>query len=545
MQRYFKILLPLLLSIAVAGGVLLGIKIEQRTSVKPHGTSTSFFQPDKISLLLKLIQRDYVDSIDQTEIAEKVIPEILDELDPHSTYIPASQMKAVSEEMRGNFSGIGVQFVMQKDTVLITDVLSGGPSKEIGILAGDRIVEVDGRNIAGTKTSQDTIVTLLKGKKGTLVNVMVHRPGYPDLLDFTITRGEIPLFSVDVAYKITDNIGLIKVNRFAESTYEEFVRAIIELSQLGAQKLIVDLRGNSGGSLQGVIQMVDEFLPQGRLIVYTEGKSRNRNDFYSSAKGLWTDKDVAVLIDEFSASASEIFAGAIQDNDRGIIIGRRSFGKGLVQEQIPFFDGSALRLTVARFYTPSGRCIQNSYENGVEAYYDDYHERLIQSQHNQADTISRSDSLKYQTIGGRTVFGGGGITPDFHVAVDTTGINRFFSAVASQNLVYHFAFEYADQHRSELLEQNDYSSLDTYLHKTDLFSDLLKHIKARGIKYTSEELEESKLLLQTQLHAYVCRNIFGDDAFYPIIFQIDKVVEKSVELLQNNWEAEKVAAINR
>lgn len=544
MNKNFKILFPTLLALAVAGGILIGTKIQQRT--KPtYNHNAPIFQPDKLSLFLRLIEKDYVDSIDENKIIEKVIPDVLSELDPHTVYIPAKDMQAVNEEMRGNFSGIGVQFVMQNDTVMIVDVVSGGPSKDLGILAGDRIVRVDGDTIAGIGLKSDSIVSLLRGKKGTMVHVSIYRPGFTDLFEFDIKRGEIPIFSVDASYMINDEIGLIKVNRFAENTHREFVEGIEKLNGEGAKKLIVDLRGNSGGYLQAVFEMVDEFLPANKLIVYTEGKARPRYEYRSTENGIWKDKDVLVLVDEFSASASEIFAGAIQDNDRGLIVGRRSFGKGLVQEQIPFFDGSALRLTVARFYTPSGRCIQKSYANGREAYAMDYHNRIVHDELSEMDSIHFNDSLKYYTTGGRVVYGGGGIMPDFFVPVDTTGFNDFYASVLRKNMIYHFAFSYSDKNRNELKNEGDVWAIDAYLSKIHLFDTFLKKVKEDGISYTPAELKESGPIMKAQLHAYVCRNILGDWAFYPIIFKIDDTVLKAVDLLEKEkWTSAEVAKID-
>lgn len=542
MNKNFKALYPTLLAVAIAAGILIGIKMQQRMSPATN-QKVSFFQPDKISLLLNLIQKDYVDSVDNSAIVEKVIPEILKELDPHSTYLPAEEMKSVSEEMRGNFSGIGVQFRMQNDTVLIVDVVSGGPSKKLGIQAGDRIIKVDDINIAGIKLPSDSVVSKLRGRKGTMVKVTIYRPGFTDLFQFDIERGEIPIYSVDVAYMITNEIGLIKVNRFAETTYNEFVDAINTLKQEGAQKLIIDLRENSGGSLPAVIDMVDEFLPANQLIVYTEGKARSRYDFFATERGTWETNQVAVLINEFSASASEIFAGAIQDNDRGIIIGRRSYGKGLVQEQIPFYDGSALRLTVSRFYTPSGRSIQKSYDDGIEAYQMDFHNRLIHDELNEKDSIHFNDKLKYYTTGGRLVYGGGGIMPDFFIPVDTTGVNQLYSAILSKNMVLQFAFNYADANRAILNQQGDIDGMVKYLEDAHLFNQFMQQVSDKGIKYTSAQLAESRTLLKTQLHALVCQYILGDNGFYPVIFTIDNTVNKAVDLLQKNWTTPEISKI--
>ncbi|MBN1925034.1 MAG: S41 family peptidase [Prolixibacteraceae bacterium] len=540
MNRYIKIFLPLFIAIAVAVGIFAGARIQKNIS-DTNFKGATFYQPDKLSVITRIIEQDYVDSINRNAITESVIPYILDQLDPHSTYIKASEMKAVSEEMRGNFSGIGVQFVMQNDTVMVIEVISGGPSQEVGILAGDRIVSVNQKNVSGIGLKSDSIVSLLRGRKGTKVNVGINRPGFNEAIDFEITRGEIPLYSIDVAYKINENTGLVKVNRFAESTYNEFKDALVSLSKNGVSKLIVDLRGNSGGYLQAVFAMVDEFLPENKLIVYTEGKARPRYDYRSTGNGIWQEGDLVVLIDEFSASASEIFAGAIQDNDRGLIVGRRSFGKGLVQEQIPFIDGSALRLTVARFYTPSGRSIQKPYDEGIDAYRMDLHNRFMNEELTEQDSIHFNDSLLYYTSGGRVVYGGGGIMPDFFVPADTSGINDFYSAAVSQNILYQFCFDYSDQNRKELNKFDTPEELHLFLIKNEIFSLFLDHLKEKGIVPSPSELNYSKELLSTQMNALIARNIFGDKGFYPIIFKIDKTVQKALELFQKEWNSKEIA----
>jgi carboxyl-terminal processing protease len=543
MNRKIKIIYPVLLAIAVIAGVFLGANIQRKTNQQVL-KSMSLFQPDKLSLILKMIEKDYVDTINKTELIEKAIPVILEELDPHTSYIPASDMKSVTEEMRGNFSGIGVQFVLQNDTVMIVDVVSGGPSKELGILAGDRIIQVNDESIVGKGFKSDSVVSRLRGPKNTKVKVKIFRPGFPEIIDYTITRGEIPIFSVDVSYMVTPNIGLIKVNRFAETTHDEFVQSINKLKKEGANKLIIDLRGNSGGYLQAVFEMVDEFLTENKLIVYTEGKARSRYNYLSTNNGIWKDNEVAVLIDEFSASASEIFAGAIQDNDRGIVVGRRSFGKGLVQEQIPFLDGSALRLTVARFYTPSGRCIQKSYDDGIEEYYKDFEKRLHHNELSQKDSIHFNDTLKYYTTGGRLVYGGGGIMPDFFVPADTTGMNKFYAAIISKNLPYSFAFDYSDKNRKTLKNFQKIELLDDYLTQEQVFETFIDYAKSKGVQISPKELKESKKLLQTQINALISRNINGDSGFYPIIFKIDQTVLRTVELLDEGWNSSKISALN-
>jgi carboxyl-terminal processing protease len=539
MNKILKVSYPILIALALTIGILLGSRIQKNIN-QSNMQSVGIFQPDKLSIITRLIENDYVDSINKNELIEKAVPIILDELDPHSSYIPASEMKDVSEEMRGNFSGIGVQFVMQSDTVVVVDVISGGPSQKIGILAGDRIIKVNHSVVSGIGLKSDSIVSLLKGKKGTIVNVSMLRSGFKDLIEFRIVRDEIPIYSVDVSYMIKENIGLIKVNRFAETTYKEFKSAIEDLTTQGAKKLIVDLRGNSGGYLQAVFEMVDEFLPEGKMIVYTEGKARPRYNYISTSKGIWNDGDLVVLIDEYSASASEIFAGAIQDNDRGLIVGRRSFGKGLVQEQIPFVDGSAIRLTVARFYTPSGRSIQKSYKEGNEAYRMDLYNRMKHNEMMQKDSIHFKDSLKYHTVGGRLVYGGGGIMPDFFVPADTSGVNSFYTSIVSKNLVYTFAFKYADQNRSKLKNLNCYNNIESYLIENKVFSLLVDKIKSSGINYSTNEFNESKRLIEKQLYALIARNIIGDKGFYPIIFEIDNTVQKAIEILNKDWSRKEI-----
>jgi carboxyl-terminal processing protease len=544
MHKNTKIALPALLSLAVVAGIILGSQISRRTTSAFRVNPVNLYQSDKISLILRLIEKDYVDSIDKNQFIERVIPSLLSELDPHTTYIPASEMKEVNEEMRGNFGGIGVQFVMQNDTVMVVEVISGGPSQRIGIFAGDRIVSVDGNRVAGKNIPSDSIVSLLKGEKGTKVKVGIHRRGIDKPIDFEITRGEIPLYSVDVAFKITEQIGIVKVNRFAETTYDEFVNAIGKLKGEEAKKLIIDLRGNSGGYLQSVFRMADEFLGDQAMIVYTQGKNRAREEYHATSRGSWEEGDVVVLIDEYSASASEIFAGAIQDNDRGLVVGRRSFGKGLVQEQIPFIDGSVLRLTVSRFYTPSGRSIQKPYDNGKNDYYQDIRRRIENDELVEKDSIHMADTLQYFTLGGRKVHGGGGIMPDFFVPADTSGFSNFFANVISRNLIYSFALSYSDENRNVLNQFKTVSDLKEHLDEADVFQKLIQSIVQKGIKYSYTDLNESGKLIKNQLYAYISRNCMGEKGFYSVLYESDPTVIKAIELLKKEWDKEKVAQVN-
>lgn len=540
MNKKTTILLPLLIAMAIAVGILIGNLLNRNAS--PVFSNMGFSQPNKISTILNLINKGYVDSVNTGNIVEETIPELLKKLDPHTSYIPAKNMQEVQEEMSGNFSGIGVQFSIQEDTVRVIEVISGGPSSQVGVLPGDRIVTVNDSVIAGVKVQNRTVLSLLRGEKNSKVRVGVMRKGYSDELEFEITRGDIPLYSVDVSYMIDEHTGFIKISRFANTTYKEFMQGMMKLQNAGAQKVIVDLRGNPGGSLVGVLQMVDEFLQKGEPILYTEGLNQPRKTYNASSRNTFANIDVYVMIDEFSASASEIFAGAMQDNDRGFVIGRRSFGKGLVQEQIPLMDGSALRLTVARFYTPSGRCIQSSYEEGNEEYYNHIYERFHNMEQLVADSIHFVDSLRYETKGGRVVYGGGGIMPDFFVPVDTTGNSAYFNQVSRKGLIYSFAYAYADEHRDELAKLSTAGAFEDYLDRQNALSDFVVYAEEKGVKKDPEGLKVSGRLISTQLKAYVARNIIGEEGFYPIIKQIDKTLLRAIEVSQQNLMVENVVA---
>jgi carboxyl-terminal processing protease len=385
MKKYY---LPIVFALVLVIGLLLGKKLEEKTN-----SNTGFYSQNKLSSVLNYIDRNYVDVVKNEKLEEAAIPAMLKQLDPHSVYIPAKELKRVNEPLKGNFDGIGIMFNMQKDTVIVISTITGGPSERIGIMPGDRIVKVNDTIIAGVDISNSEVIGKLKGPRGTTVNVGIKRKNADNLLYFDIVRDKIPLYSVDVSYMINDDIGYVKISRFASTTYKEFVEAIEKLKKQSLKKIIIDLRGNSGGFMNAATNIADQFLDQGKLIVYTEGKSSPRNDVYSTSRGLCKDMDLAILIDEWSASASEILAGAIQDNDRGIIVGRRSFGKGLVQEQSKLSDGSAIRLTIARYYTPTGRCIQKSYQNGAENYFDDLNERFENGEFSEADSIHFNDSL--------------------------------------------------------------------------------------------------------------------------------------------------------
>jgi len=482
---------------------------------------------------MNLIEGNYVDTVDTKKLVEAAIPEILKQLDPHTVYIPAKDMQGVSEEMSGNFSGIGVQFSIQNDTIMVIDVISGGPSQKLGIRAGDRIVKVNDSIMAGVKVTNDKVLKKLRGEKGTKVNVSIARKGFPELLSFEIKRGEIPLTSIDVSYMITPNTGYIKVGRFAEKTYEEFMDGVDKLDKSGATQLIVDLRGNPGGYLGAVIKMVDEFLDNGELVVYTEGRTQPRRTYNAEKKGTFLGKKVVVLVDEYSASASEIFAGAIQDNDRGTIIGRRTFGKGLVQEQIPFYDGSAIRLTVARYYTPAGRCIQKSYGKGLDDYYGDLNRRYAHGEFEQKDSIHYTDTVKYYTRNKRVVYGGGGIMPDIFIGADTSGFSGYYGKITQKGLVYQYAFDYSDKYRDELGKLKTGKEFENYLGQRKILASFVEFAAKKGIPANSAALAVSGKIIEAQLIAYISRNIIGEVGFYSAISKIDATLIAALKALDS------------
>jgi carboxyl-terminal processing protease len=536
MNKKYLVYVPVLLALALIAGLFLGNALNR--SGQPLQRNIKLSAGNKLSAILNLVESAYVDSINTSEIIEQTIPLMLKKLDPHSTYIPARNMQEVEEEMQGNFSGIGVQFSILEDTVIIIDVISGGPSHKLGLLAGDRIVLVNDSNIAGVGIKNEDVLKLLRGQKGTKVKVSNLRKGYEDFFDFEITRGDIPINSVDVSYMIDNETGFIKVSRFAEQTYKEFMEAMMKLEKSGAIKVIIDLRGNPGGYLAAVIRIVDEFLEKDEPILITRGKSQPEKVYNASSRAAFAGKQVIVLQDEFSASASEIFAGALQDNDRGIVIGRRSFGKGLVQEQIPFSDGSAVRLTVARYYTPSGRSIQKPYNDGSDKYFEDLFERMVHGEMLVADSIQFADSLKYYTKKGRAVYGGGGIMPDIFVPADTSGRSNYFNRIYQQGIVYQFAFQYSDQHRGYLTSLKTASEIQRWLGNQKVLDSFVRFAAGKGIPYDAEGLKASGHIIETQVKAYIARNIIGEEGFYPIIQQIDKTLLKAIEVSGQNLMVE-------
>lgn len=489
---------------------------------------------NKISTLLNYVEQEYVDTVSMDSLIERSIPNILENLDPHSVYIPAKDLEKVSEPLEGNFDGIGVQFNIQKDTVFVVKVVPNGPSARVGIKDGDRIVTVNDSLIAGVKITNPKVMKLLRGSKGSKVRVGIMRPGEAKLLQFNIIRDKIPIYSVDVSYMMDQETGYIKINKFSRTTWEEFVQSAEKLKVQGMKKLILDLRSNGGGFLDAAVNLADEFLPDGKLVVYTQGKARPKSSFYSTSKGTCENIGLIVLMDEWSASASEIVAGAIQDNDRGLVIGRRSFGKGLVQEPILFADGSSLRLTIARYYTPSGRCIQKPYSNGTDEYNNDIGERIYKGEFLKADSSWFNDSLKYFTSSGRAVYGGGGIMPDVFVPFDTLGTSDYYYKINRKGLEYQFAFEYTDQNRRQLETFTDIKLLKAYLDKQNMLQQFIKFASKKGIDENKKDISVSGFIIETQVKALIARNILDNDGFFPIIQDVDATLLKAYDLIRKD-----------
>jgi carboxyl-terminal processing protease len=528
-KKLIRVLLPVIIAFSIVAGMFLGYYYQK---VGRDNTYVIYPRADKIGNIINYISKDYVDEVDKEELVESTIPKILEELDPHSQYIPASDFQQVNEPLEGNFSGIGVQFNMLNDTLIVLKAIANGPSEKVGILPGDRFILVDGDTVAGVNMPSDSIVRKLKGPKGTDVVVGVQRNAVDELLSFTITRDNIPLYSVDVSYMISSDIGYIRINKFSRTTFEEFVQAANKLLGQGMQKLILDLRGNGGGLLTTAALVADQFLDEGQLIVYTQGNARKREDFRATRGGLCNDIESVVLIDETSASASEILAGALQDNDRGVVIGRRSFGKGLVQEQNMLSDGSAIRLTIARYYTPTGRSIQKPYANGSVDYYNELSDRFHNGEHLEADSILFNDSLKFTTPGGKTVYGGGGIMPDIFVPVDTLDITDYLIAVRNRGFIYRFALEYTDGHRQALSLKTSLEDVLQYLEDEKVLNQFTAYAEKNGVPLNKKELEISKEIIETQLHAYIVRNIFDNEGFYPVIEKIDNTLQVAIKELK-------------
>ncbi len=535
------IILPLVAAVSAVAGLLAGQMIGRNSADKQLRTlARTLVNPDnKLTYTLSLIENLYVDSVSLDSIYEKTIPLITKELDPHSVYIPASEMAAANETLDGEFDGIGVVFNMATDTVIVLNVVPFGPSDKAGVRAGDRIITVGDTLIAGRRLSQQSVMKRMRGKRGTTVELGLQRQGVDSLLTVTVTRDAIPIKSLDAAFMIEPGVAFVKLSAFSKNSHKELSSALAALRRQGMRGVVLDLRGNTGGFLDQAILIAQEFLPRGRLIVYTEDKFRRQMREYSDGSGLLQDVAVAVLINEESASSSEILAGAIQDNDRGTIIGRRSFGKGLVQNQLPYNDGSALRLTVARYYTPAGRCIQKPYDQGVDKYYEDIFDRYTHNEFFSADSIRFADSLRYTTVGGRVVYGGGGIMPDIFMPLDTADVTRYYLDVTNRNILYRYTIEYADRHRKALDAVKTTDDLKKLLDSdTRLLEDFTAYAARKGVAPDRRQIERSRELLTAQLRAYIGRNTVLEDAgFYSNIYVIDNAVKKAIETVRTEAEA--------
>ena len=522
-NRWFWGFLILLMLALVAGNVSRCSR--NRNKIYPD---TKGGRWAKMLLVMDQIEKNYVDSISYSQVMEKAIPSLLQGLDPHSVYLPPVDLEQAEEPLVGNFSGIGIEFNVPNDTAVVINVIPGGPSQRSGLLSGDRIVTVDSRNVAGVKFPQDSLMRLLRGPKDSKVNVGIKRNGEADLIHFEIKRGLIPVHSIDAAFMLTPTLGYIKIASFSLSTYQEFVMSAFKLSEQGMTSLLLDLRDNPGGFLDQAYKLANEFLDKGDMVVYMEGRKRPREDFIADGRGRLKSVRLYVAINENSASSSEIFAGAIQDNDRGTIIGRRSFGKGLVQEPVYFSDSSGIRLTVARFYTPSGRCIQKPY---TDDYNYDILERYQRGEMQSADSIRVNDSLKFTTAHGHTVYGGGGIIPDVFVPIDTAGVTDFLVKVNRRSLQMKFSSMFADRHRAQLQEITTIEGLDNLFANEDIALQFRLFAASEGVRASQWEWAQSGNLLTLQLKGLIGRySAMKEDAFYTYILQTDNVTEKAIAL---------------
>ena len=496
---------------------------------------------DKLLQTIAFVRNYYVDPVQLDTIYEKAIPALLSELDPHSEYIPAKMFSSVNESLEGEFDGIGIVFNASTDTITVLSVIPKGPSSEAGVRPGDRIVKIDNRVVAGQKIPQDSMVRLMRGKRGTRVKLGVKRASLDELVNIEVTRAPIEIHSIETAFMLDNEIGFVRLSQFSRTSFNEIHSAIARLREEGMRGVIIDLRGNGGGFLDQAILIANEFLPDNSLIVYTEDRFGQQIKEYSRGAGSSADLEVAILVDETSASSSEILAGAIQDNDRGVIIGRRTFGKGLVQSQIPFDDGSAIRLTVARYYTPSGRSIQRPYTNGDEmAYHMDIIDRYNRNEFFSADSIHFDKSRKFKTKGGRTVYGGGGIMPDVFMPLDTTGMSDYYRQVWNKNVLYRYTMEFTDRHRAEMDNITTLAELDALLSKSNLLADFVAYAERNGVERDDVGLDMSREIIEAQIRAYIGRNALHDDAgFYYNIYPIDKTMQRAVEELHTKLNKSK------
>lgn len=534
--------IPLVIAISVVVGILIGTFYAKHFSGNRLGIINS--SSNKLNALLRIVDDQYVDTVNMTDLVEKAMPQILAELDPHSTYIPAKDLENVNSELEGSFSGIGIQFTIQDDTIHVNSVIQGGPSEKVGLMAGDRIVSVNDTSFVGKKVRNDIAMRTLKGPKGSQVKLGVKRMTEKDILEFNITRGDIPQNSIDATYMLNNKFGYIQISKFGRTTHVELLNAIAVLSHKKCQGLVIDLRGNTGGYMEAAIRMVNEFLPQGKLIVYTQGRKYPRTDEFANGTGSCQKMPIVVLVDEGSASASEIFAGAIQDNDRGMIIGRRSFGKGLVQQPIDFSDGSAIRLTIARYYTPSGRCIQRHYESGKDQNYEmDWLTRYEHGEFFSRDSIKLDKTLRYSTGLGRPVYGGGGIMPDLFVPQDTTGVSSYLTSVLNKGLTIQFTFQYTDRNRDQMSQYEDEGTLLDYLRRQSLVEQFVRYADSKGIKRRNILIQKSHKLLERNIYGNIIYNMLGKEAYIKYFNNSDTTVKKALEILEKGDAFPKAPAV--
>ncbi len=524
--------LPIILSLVLILGIWLGYFLNNRIRNASVFSQQQGSGNEKINSLLDYIEYQYVDTINKKELVEKTVTSLLESLDPHSAYIPASDFSAVNEPLEGNFDGIGVEFNIFKDTIRIINTIEGGPSEKTGILDGDKFINIEGKKAAGVGITNKEVFEKLRGPRGSTVNVSIMRAGIKDLLNFKITRDAIPLYSLDAYYMVNPSVGYIKISKFAATTYDEYLKAFNALSKQGMKKLILDLRGNPGGYLNAAVDISDEFLANGLQIVYTQGKANPKKIFKATERGSFEKNGLAILIDEGSASASEIVAGAIQDNDRGIIVGRRSFGKGLVQDQMQLPDGSAIRLTIARYYTPTGRCIQKPYTDDKDEYYNEEYDRYDHGELLNIDSIKLDKKQAFKTPEGKTVYGGGGIMPDVFVPIDTSKTNSVLNKLFYAGVVNTFAFEYSDNNRARLKSYGSAKNFIAQFQVTQaILDEFFTYCEKLKTKIDPAAKARAGVALKPYLKALIGRDIFDRDAYYPIINENDKCILKAAELL--------------
>ena len=528
---YQPLWIPVVLAAAVIVGMFFGLRFPNNNKVAENDR--------KLNAILNLIAQNYVDTTNLNDLIELSIPEILGYLDPHTTYFTAEDLQAANDDLNGSFSGIGISFVLVNDTIGVVEVISGGPSEKVGLMAGDKIVTIDDSVATGSTMTNSEVMKRLRGSKGSKVKLGIKRQNTAKTLTFTVTRGDIPVNSVDAYYMIDKTTGYVKVNQFGRQTYDEFITAMASLNEEGAERYIIDLRGNGGGFMEIAALMVNEFLPIDQPIVFTKGRDERKDtELWSDGNGSFQDAEVAVLIDEFSASASEIFAGALQDNDRGLIVGCRSFGKGLVQNEFMLPDQSAIRLTIARYYTPSGRCIQKDYKEGMLNYEKEVLERYMNGELYSRDSMKIDKSQVFTTKFGRTVYGGGGIVPDIFVARDTTGITSYYIDIANAGLLQRYAFNYCNEHRKSLSNMKDYNEfLSTAPSDEALLKDFADYASRNGIAPRWYYINLSRDVIVTNLKALIARDTFGSQAFYPIVNRQDNTVLAALKALNQHKAA--------